>query len=185
MTSLSELPNRITQKSSAIASQQSNVVVQNAVKNLQHFGILVLSTVLFAITSWYAHLSLDPSEYSKMRRSVSVRPISNLAVLRILQEATSACASMLLFRTLSLLQWTMIASYEGVRLATVLSLAPSTAAVGLSRYLYNPIFTLFERLTASTRYVSLFTTYCDISAKAYEVIDGFCYYASSEFGFIQ
>jgi hypothetical protein len=160
-------------------------ILRNSVMTLAHLGLLLLTTILFAVTSWYVHLSHVSDGDSTTPQVKSSRLAFSLAALRVLQEATSVAVSALVLRSLILLQWALTTRKNGVRLLTALGFTPSTTTKGLLKILYTTAANLFERLAVSIRYAhSLYShardasnirkaTYCSVN------------HASCKFGFIQ
>lgn len=117
-----------------------------------HISSAVLLTALFAVTVWFSQLTFTESHVLYKGWKGAHLPLGwEIAVLRLLQQATSICNTFCVVKSLEAIQWTLIAKPNGTPMLTVLSLAPSTGNFGLLKYLYHTAPRLVERAWALSR----------------------------------
>ena len=96
--------------------------------NYMHLGVLVITTTLFAVTIWFSRLTFVVENGS---RGIShLHFASGLAILRILQGATSTCTTFSIAQTFEILEWTVARNFE-LLMSTFLALSPTTGVLGL------------------------------------------------------
>lgn len=123
---------------------------------LARSSLTLLSTLLFAITAWFAASTFaeDPrSQADHIFQSwLQISFGSTVIILRVLQGLTSTMTALAVSQAQESIQWMLVNRHEGLRLISFLGLSPSTGVWGFIQLCFGRRLQFGDRAFAVLRY---------------------------------